>query len=53
MTVDRTEGKATGQRTAMEEKGNRINQECRLLHLPLNHPETPRYGRQVYEMWET
>ena len=37
-----TEGKATGQRTTVEEKGNRINQECRLLHLPLNHPENPQ-----------
>ena len=35
-------GKATGRRTSVEEKGNRINQECRPLHLPLNHPENPQ-----------
>ena len=35
-------GKATGQRTAVEEKGNRIKQECRLLHLPLNRLENPQ-----------
>ena len=42
MTVDRTEGRATGQRTAVEKEGNRIKQECRLLHLPPNHLENPQ-----------
>ena len=35
-------GKSNRARTAVEEKGNRINQECRLLHLLLNHPENPQ-----------
>ena len=52
-TVDRTEVRAIGRRTAVEKKGSRIKQECRLLHLPLNRPENPRYGREVYEMWKT
>ena len=35
-------GKSNRSRNKMEEKGNRINQECRLLHLPLNHLENPQ-----------
>ena len=42
MTIDRTEVRATGQRKAVEKKGSRIKQECRLLHLPLNHLENPQ-----------
>ena len=32
-------GRATNQNTPVEGMGHRINQECRLLHLPPNHPE--------------
>ena len=42
MTIDRTEGRATDPKTAVEKEGSRINQECRLLHLPLNRPENPQ-----------
>ena len=42
MTVDKTEGRATNQNTPVEGMGHRINQECRLLHLPPNHPENPQ-----------
>ena len=45
MTVDKTEGRATNQNTPVEGMGNRINQECRLLHLPLNHLENPQEGK--------
>ena len=41
MTVDKTEGRATNQNRTVEGMGHRINQECKLLHLPPNHPETP------------
>ena len=41
-TIDRTEGRATNQNTPVEGMGHRINQECRLLHLPPNHPENPQ-----------
>ena len=40
--VDRTEGRATEQNSQMEEMGHRINQECRLLHLPPNRLENPQ-----------
>ena len=53
MTVYKTEERATNQNSQIEETGHRINQECRLLHLLPNHPENPRNGRQVYEMWKT
>ena len=33
-----TEGRATNQNSQMEEMGHRINQECRLLHLPPRQP---------------
>ena len=46
MTVDRTEVKAIGQRTAVEKKGSRIKQECRLLHLPFNCPEDPQVWKR-------
>ena len=46
-------GRATHQNTPVERMGYRINQECRLLHLPPNCPENSRYGRKVYEMWKT
>ena len=32
-------GRAKNQNSQMEQMGHRINQECRLLHLPPNHPE--------------
>ena len=41
-TVDKTEGRATNQNSQMGEMGHRINQECRPLHLPPNHPENPQ-----------
>ena len=42
MTVDRTKERATDRETTMEGKGNRINQEDRLLHLPLKCLENPQ-----------
>ena len=39
---DKTEGRATNQNTPVEGMGQRINQECRLLHLLPNHPENPQ-----------
>ena len=38
----RTRERATNRETTMEEKGNRINQEDKLLHLPLKHLENPQ-----------
>ena len=35
-------GKSKDQEAAVEKKGSRIKQECRLLHLPLNRPENPQ-----------
>ena len=35
-------GRATNQNSQMEEMGHRINQECRLLHIPFNHLENPQ-----------
>ena len=35
-------GRATKQNSQMEGMGHRIKQECRLLHLPLNHLENPQ-----------
>ena len=39
-------GRATGRRAAVEKEGNRIKQECRLLHLPPNHPENPQVWKE-------
>ena len=44
-------GKSNRSRNSMEGKGNRINQEDTTLHLPFKLLETPRYGREVYEVW--
>ena len=41
-TVDKTKGKATDRETTMEGKGNRINQEDKLLHLPFKRLENPQ-----------
>ena len=35
-------GKSNRAKNSSGREGNRINQECRLLHLPLNHPENPQ-----------
>ena len=45
-TIDKTEGRATNQNTQVEEMGHRINQECRLLQLPPNHPENPQVWKK-------
>ena len=37
---------ATNQNTPVERMGHRIKQECRLLHLPLNHLENPQEWKE-------
>ena len=36
----------TVDRSPVEGMGHRINQECRLLHLPPNHPENPQEWKE-------
>ena len=46
-------GRATNQSTPVERTWDRIILEHRLLQITVNHLETPRNGREVYEMWKT
>ena len=39
-------GKSNKPKPQVEEMGHRINQECRLLHLPPNHPENPQVWKE-------
>ena len=39
-------GKSNRESRTMEEMEHRIKQECRLLHLPFNHPENPKVWKE-------
>ena len=43
---NRGKSNRSNQNTPVEGMGHRINQECRLLHLPPNHPENPQVWKE-------
>ena len=52
MTIDRTRGRVTNQNELVERTRDRIILEYKDLQITVIHLETPRNGREVYEMWD-
>ena len=52
MTIDRTRERATNQNEVVEGTRDRIILEHKDLQITVISPETPRNGREVYDMWK-